>query len=321
VFSEESLFSARGRAKHVHRFSGGRYGNVDELREYIRFFESELRSAIVLCPNALFVFDEAHLMAPGLLDRMLPYMEHGATVDKLSYMSAIFIIVSNLGARTLNQIFISSALGQRALPSYESIVTDLREDLIRSARAAASIQLNDSTAFDAQRGLSVSMLVQQHILWFVPFFPLTAAPVRQCVEAQLVDRLKRSVNAGEFASFGVHQQVIDWLASRVYLDSRNLSISGCKQVSDLVVAKVVGVLQSKNHARRAPDWSLHQLLASAPTRDWSESHVSLYPPQKWLLPGAAELIPDEPNVVGTVSDGGDLVRVVISLKSQSHSEL
>ena len=315
-FSEESLFSPRGRSRHVHRFSGGRYSDPQRVAEYIQIIETELRASIVMCPNALFVFDEVHLMARGVIDRLLPYMDVGASVDKVSYTSAIFLLVSNLGARVLNAAFLQSIAAKQSLPAYETIVGNLRAYFVQTARAPSAPSspqtppTSESTSAAAAAGTQVAhhasshvlntasaaasilTLVQQHVLWFVPFFPLMRAHVEQCLEQQLIERLDKQVEARRLHSFGIHADLVRWLGARAELDARGLSISGCKQVDGVLTTKVFGVILAQNRPTNAgappqkkDSWwsSVSALLGglTAVPHTWSRSHVSLYPPLGW----------------------------------------
>jgi hypothetical protein len=148
----------------------------------------------------------------------------------------------------------------------------------------------------ASAAASILTLVQQHVLWFVPFFPLMRAHVEQCLEQQLIERLEKQVEARRLHSFGIHADLVRWLGARAELDARGLSISGCKQVDGVLTTKVFGVILAQNRPttaasagalppqKRSSWWdSVSALLGglAAVPHTWSHSHVSLYPPLGW----------------------------------------
>ncbi|KAL1022438.1 hypothetical protein UPYG_G00027620 [Umbra pygmaea] len=136
----------------------------------VETYKGQLREAIrdmvLRCPQTLFIFDEAEKLHPGLLDAIKPFMDHYDSVDGVSYRSAVFLFLSNIGGATINDVALDFwHSGQNR----EDIGM---EDLEHQLRAEA---------MESEGGFAQSELMSGHLIdFFVPFLPLEYRHVKLC---------------------------------------------------------------------------------------------------------------------------------------------
>lgn len=125
-----------------------------------------VRDTVLRCQQALFIFDEAEKLHPGLIDAVKPYMDHYDNVDGVSYRRAIFLFLSNIGGAAINDVTLDFwHSGQNR----EDIGMEDLEHRIRSE------------AVESQGGFSQSELMSGHLIdFFVPFLPLEYRHVKLC---------------------------------------------------------------------------------------------------------------------------------------------
>lgn len=56
-----------------------------------------IRDSVVRCHQALFIFDEAEKLHPGLIDAIKPFVDHYDNVDGVSYRKTIFLFLRLVG--------------------------------------------------------------------------------------------------------------------------------------------------------------------------------------------------------------------------------
>jgi hypothetical protein len=148
---------------------------------------------------------------------------------QVSYRFATFVFISNLGAKELNLIYASNPQ-----LSYEAVRDRLRTYLVAVAQAA------ESQPFAPGQGFSLEALVKHHVLYFIPYFPLTRPNVRQCVHALVTSSLQQMVHLRHIASFHVSDHAIEYLTSKMEFDDDfGWSNTGCKTISNLIAQKVL----------------------------------------------------------------------------------
>ncbi|KAJ8376482.1 hypothetical protein SKAU_G00070620 [Synaphobranchus kaupii] len=127
-----------------------------------------IRDTVLRCQQALFIFDEAEKLHPGLIDAVKPYMDHYDNVDGVSYRRAIFFFLSNIGGMS---------------------ITDVTLDFWHSGQNREDIGMEDlehrirSEAVESQGGFAQSELMSGHLIdFFVPFLPLEYRHVKLCAQ-------------------------------------------------------------------------------------------------------------------------------------------
>ncbi|RXM31656.1 Torsin-3A [Acipenser ruthenus] len=160
------------------------------------------------CPQALFIFDEAEKLHPGLIDTIKPYMDHYQDLDGVSYRRAIFIFLSNIGGAAINEVTL---------------------DFWHSGQNREDVDMEDleprlrTEALQSQGGFSQSQLLTGNLIdFFVPFLPLEYRHVKLCAR-------------DAFRSRGVSysEEILDEVArGMLYVpkEEKLFSAQGCKSV-------------------------------------------------------------------------------------------
>ncbi|XP_066548253.1 torsin-3A [Amia ocellicauda] len=167
-----------------------------------------IRDAVRRCQQALFIFDEAEKLHPGLIDAIKPYMDHYDNVDGVNYRNAIFLFLSNIGGLAINEVTL---------------------DFWHSGQNREDIGMEDlehrlrNEALDSQGGFSQSQLMMGNLIdFFVPFLPLEYRHVKLCARDAFQSR-------GLQYSEGALDEVAK---AMVYVpkEEKLFSAQGCKSV-------------------------------------------------------------------------------------------
>ncbi|KAG2463732.1 TOR3A protein, partial [Polypterus senegalus] len=167
-----------------------------------------IKTTVQNCQQALFIFDEAEKMHPGLLDTIKPYMDYYDNVDGTDFRKSIFIFLSNIGGSAINELALDIwHSGQ----DREDIAMDDLEPRLR----------ND--VLESQGGFSQSRLVSGNLIdFFVPFLPMEYRHVKLCAR-----------DAFRAREVDYTEQMLDEVAKgMVYFpkEEKLFSTQGCKSV-------------------------------------------------------------------------------------------
>ncbi|KAM7054391.1 torsin-3A [Molossus nigricans] len=186
--------------------------------KYVDLYKEQLadqvRATQEQCRQALFIFDEAEKLHPGLLEALGPHLERQAPQDRRAAPSrTIFLFLSNLGGNAINEVVLGLL---QAGWSREEIAMEHLE-----ARLQAEIVASTDSGFGHSR------LVKEKLIdSFVPFLPLESRHVRLCAR-------------DAFLSQGLPytQEALDEIAKMmVYVpkEEQLFSSQGCKSVSQRI---------------------------------------------------------------------------------------
>ncbi|XP_023677130.1 torsin-3A [Paramormyrops kingsleyae] len=167
-----------------------------------------IRDSVVRCHQALFIFDEAEKLHPGLIDAIKPFVDHYDNVDGVSYRKTLFLFLSNIGGAVISEV---------ALDFWHS--GQNREDI---GMEDLEHQLR-SEALESQGGFAQSQLMSGHLIdFFVPFLPLEYRHVKLCArDAYMARGLRPS------------EETLDDVArAMLYLpkEEKLFSAQGCKSI-------------------------------------------------------------------------------------------
>lgn len=173
-----------------------------------------IKSTVRNCPRSLFILDELDKLPMGVVDALQPLVDYYYDLDGVSYNQAIFILLSNTGAESLNTL---------AYKMFEE--GKERKDL--SARDIEEVLLQDS--YNEAGGLGDSSLIRRHSIGvFVPFLPLERQHVKMCIEREINVRPEHQSNNEELIN-EIADELI-YFPNDTYLYSK----SGCKGVYEKV---------------------------------------------------------------------------------------
>ncbi|KAL2771253.1 torsin-3A precursor [Daubentonia madagascariensis] len=186
--------------------------------KYVDLYKERLMGQIQetqqLCPQTLFIFDEAEKLHPGLLEFLGPYLVRWAPEGhRAKSPRAIFLFLSNLRGNIINEVVLNflKAGGSREEIRMEHLEPHLHTEIVEST---------DS-------GFGHSCLVKENLIdYFVPFLPLEYRHVRLCVrDAFLSQELQYTEEAlDEIAKMMVY----------VPKEEQLFSSQGCKSISQRI---------------------------------------------------------------------------------------
>uniref|UniRef100_A0A8C8YES1 Torsin-3A n=1 Tax=Prolemur simus TaxID=1328070 RepID=A0A8C8YES1_PROSS len=167
-----------------------------------------------LCPQTLFIFDEAEKLHPGLLEVLRPYLERQVPEGhRAKSPRTIFLFLSNLRGNIVNEVVLNLL---KAGWSREDITIEHLEPHLH----AEIVESTDS-------GFGHSCLVKDNLIdYFVPFLPLEYRHVRLCVrDAFLSQELQYTEEAlDEISRMMVY----------VPREEQLFSSQGCKSISQRI---------------------------------------------------------------------------------------
>ncbi|XP_030854055.1 torsin-1A [Strongylocentrotus purpuratus] len=198
------------------------------LEKYKEELVSLIKSKVSSCPHHVFIFDEVENMPAGLLDNIKGFLDHHTKVEGTDYRKAIFIFRSNLAAQAINK---------HVWESYEKGIA--REDipLVEMER----IIMNEVSE-NPDAGFYKARIISSHLVsHFIPFFPLEASHVRQCIHAEFKVR-------GYASTSSLEDDVLAQLQFNGPRGSRVFAVKGCKNVAEKVNI-LLYKLKAKGHTR------------------------------------------------------------------------
>ncbi|KAI9543818.1 hypothetical protein NQZ68_008866 [Dissostichus eleginoides] len=113
-------------------------------------------------------------MPPGLIDVLEPFLGPSHVVFRTNYRKAIYVFIGTTGEEVINRVALEN---RQAGKEREDIQLDHLQEAIAQA------VYNSTTS-----GFFQSSVIQQKLISFVPFLPLSRRHVERCVRSQLCQR-------------------------------------------------------------------------------------------------------------------------------------
>lgn len=220
-FIARSLFAYGMKSKFVKKFVAGiEFPDPTMAAVYKMKVQDKVRAVVKMCERALFIFEDVHLMPSGILDGILPFIDHHTEVDGLDFRKSIFILLSNLGGTAINRKTLELWSAGRQ-----------REDVIKLKDFESVIRQG---AFNEAGGLYNSVAIKTSLIdHYIPFLPLEEKHVVKCID-------------NEFKKLGYPSAPED-AAKNILGDMTFMppevelySTSGCKRIASKVSAYVHG---------------------------------------------------------------------------------
>ncbi|XP_008547318.1 torsin-1A [Microplitis demolitor] len=217
-----NFFKLGCESKHFQIYTGRlEFKLKNKLNDYKDSLVEIITETLLSCPKSMFVFDEVDIMIPGVLDVLVPFLDHGpvrvnykGTKKSVQTNNAIFIILSNTGSHEIAKT-----------------LTDLRAQ----GRSRCETKLADfesliaTGAFNEKGGLHRSDTISTSLIdHYVPFLPLEKQHVRQCIKA-----------AFKLRDILPSEEQIDEAMSHVTFGDKPFDLyakNGCKRVDQKVAS-------------------------------------------------------------------------------------
>ncbi|XP_036360929.1 torsin-1A-like [Octopus sinensis] len=182
---------------------------------YIEKLKHEIKNAVYLCPRAVFIFDEFHLMPPKVIDILQVYLDFHAEVDGIDFRKAVFIFISNLASENIRNFTISQY--KKGIDRHDIKLRDLEFSI-----AHASLT--------QKGGFYGSDLIKSHLVTaYIPFLPLQRTHVKQCINDEMKRRNPHKIYNEEF----INKVLIELH----FVNS--FSETGCKRVFEKVAFALI----------------------------------------------------------------------------------
>lgn len=208
----ENLYTLGMYSQYTHQVIATHdFPHKEKLLTYKDKLKNFITENVKKCPRTLFIFDEVDKVPAGLMDTLKPFLEHHLQVGGVDYRKAIFIFLSNTGAKTINNFVISH---------WEK--GNKREDLTFKDMEV----LINNGAFNSEGGLWHSQLIQYNLIdFFVPFMPLEKSHIKQCIRVDLKHK-----------NIAITDEIVNQVADQMQYSSPGyvFSTTGCKKVSTRV---------------------------------------------------------------------------------------
>ncbi|ELU03404.1 hypothetical protein CAPTEDRAFT_168452 [Capitella teleta] len=213
-FIAEHLYHQGMKSKFVHLFvATHHFPHASRIETYKDQVRDWIKGNITACPQSMFIFDEVDKMPPGLLDIILPFIDHHEEINGVDYRHSIFLFLSNTGGNLINRKTHEYwSQGRKR----EEISYKVMEEVVTTGA------FNEKTS-----GLWHSALIEKNLInLFVPFLPMETSHVKLCIRDDLTSK-------GHEISDEIINKVLDELHF-IPEDSKLYSKSGCKRVSEKV---------------------------------------------------------------------------------------
>ena len=188
------------------------FRDTTRTKEQSEKLHQTIESTLARCKHSLFIFDDIKAMNPQILDQLVPYFNYPPPMDGIDYTRAMYILMSNAGAATIN---------------------DYTVEQFRKGRDRNSIRMNEmhniiSDRIHVEEGAfkDTEFITRQVIDASIPFLPLEKSHVKSCIERAIEDR------------GGIPTED---LVARVLKDIRfvpenleRFSESGCKRLDEII---------------------------------------------------------------------------------------
>ncbi|KAK1892584.1 Torsin-2A [Dissostichus eleginoides] len=169
------LYSSAMSSLYVHQFVPTLHFPLpDRVKEYREELKSWVQGNLTECARSVFFFDEMEKMPPGLIDVLEPFLGPSHVVFRTNYRKAIYVFIGTTGEEVINRVALEN---RQAGKEREDIQLDHLQEAIAQA------VYNSTTS-----GFFQSSVIQQKLISFVPFLPLSRRHVERCVRSQLCQR-------------------------------------------------------------------------------------------------------------------------------------
>ncbi|XP_067948856.1 torsin-1A-like [Watersipora subatra] len=223
----QNLYDRGMRSEYVHVLTAAKHFTRKERAAYYKDqIQQWVEGSVSSCPRQLFIFDEVDKMPDGLLDALIPFLDHYESVQGVDYRSSIFLFLGNFGGEVLYD----------ATYNHHQSGANRNDLGVKDMEKVLRTEANNSKG-----GLKDSRLITSNLIsHYIPFLPLEKRHVRQCINEEL---MKRDVE------FKKRDELIEEVISQLSFTPEDVelySTSGCKRVS----AKIDRIMEEDYYETR-----------------------------------------------------------------------
>lgn len=274
------------RSTHIHTYHGSDFAGTspEQVSESIQFLKAEFISHVRRCPLSLFIIEEIHLMASGVLDGLRHLMDAQALNSKFQLkdgdMNGKGKKVSSSASTRGVKGGDSPSPSRESSSSHPTSITlnfghviwlfttnigshQVQELAYESAKAGRSRDTLSPTMLHEMLVKSLEHAAQLQVLRdasvlsaLIPFFPLFKSHVKECATVQLSYRKKYWLQNRQLASFDWDASVPAYTASQLKYRGP-ISIYGCKNVYEILTSTLLSPLTRE--FRKIQEESDHEL--------------------------------------------------------------
>lgn len=295
-FTANSIASAlffNSHSAHVHTYHGSDFSDdqPEHVADSIRFLKHEFISHVRRCPLALFIIEEIHLMAPGVLDGLRHLMDAqppnsrlritkpvdahahaGATANAAS--SEVSPTDSPMSGAVKSSSTHSTAISLDFSHVIWLFTTNIGSSQVQQQAYAAAknglpreslspSKLHDMLFASLEHADQLRLLRDGSVLSaLIPFFPLFKSHVKECATVQLNLRKKSWLSAGQLASFDWDSSVPSYAAGQVKY-SGPISQYGCKNINELLSVMLSPLTREFRRLQEEADHQLSETIGDA----------------------------------------------------------
>ncbi|XP_008486687.2 torsin-1A-like, partial [Diaphorina citri] len=100
-------YKDKGTSRFVHKFNSRiHFPNENHVSLYRLQLTNWIISNVTACDRAIFIFDEVDKFPKGLLDVIIPFIDHHAVYNQISFQNTIFLFLSNSGGTEIMNTFL-----------------------------------------------------------------------------------------------------------------------------------------------------------------------------------------------------------------------
>ena len=207
----KDLYLSTEQYNHFHMFVGNDYKKEKITNNSLFSVEETIRQAVELCEYSLFIYEDIQSADPPFFDGLLPIFKGTKYPSK-----SIHIFISNLGAKVLDDLIISSK--------------------------AKRLDLNSIPKHEFKRVILSDMISQGHFIQskeyfqdFIPFFPIERESAELCILAELRNLLTSHRTQKKLSdlhlTYAGKQYLLDNLT---YKKGTAFVVQGCYRVKTIV---------------------------------------------------------------------------------------
>ena len=197
---------------------GGRDMFPEKGPAFVQKYQESLKKKVVdklkSCKRSIFVIHEVDDIAPGILDILTPFLDHGQyKVDGAEKHFSTFLFIGNTGSERIAEIFYNH---WQAGKSRSDLILDDMETMIKKE------------SFNEEGGFKGSEIMHKNLIdHYIAFLPLEKKHVRWCIQEYIWTKYKKT-RRSDFVDRVVEE--MEYFPA----DSQLYARTGCKRVQKKV---------------------------------------------------------------------------------------
>ena len=213
-FIIESIYKYGTKSKFKHYYHvSKKFPHAHKVEEYSKSLQTDIEKAVNQCERSIFIFDEFDHMPPGVIDKIMVYLDFHDNIEGIDYRKSIFIFLTNSGDELINEFTMKQHNNGHQRENIK--LSEIEHHLARNAQTTYG-------------GFQNSQLIDKHLVTaYIPFLPLMKKHVKMCIIDELYRRHITPIESWI-------QEIMNELH---FVDA--FSESGCKRVREKVAYIII----------------------------------------------------------------------------------